>query len=175
MRRGLLVLLLIALAAVLLSRLGPASGGGDGAAGAGVTANRQQHGDGAPAGVPADAEPATVTSITDGDTLRVDIGDGDGDEPVRLLQIDTPEVRGDCGAGEATDALARLAPVDSRVWLEADTARRDRYGRLLRYLWRDDGTMVNETMLREGWARAVLYQPNDRHWSRMVAAEQDAR
>lgn len=126
-----------------------------------------------PATIPESARPATVTSITDGDTLRVDTGAGN--EPVRLLELDTPEVTGDCGASQATDALSRLAPVGSRLWLEADVEDRDRYGRLLRYLWRDDGTMVNEVLVSQGWARATLYPPNERYWPVMQQAEEKAR
>lgn len=126
-----------------------------------------------PDGVPPAARPATVISITDGDTLRADV-DG-ADEPVRLLEIDTPEVTGDCGAGRATAALARLAPVGSRVWLEADVEGRDRYDRLLRYVWRDDGTMLNRTLVRRGWARATLYPPNEHHWPLIRRAERRAR
>lgn len=125
-----------------------------------------------PDAVPDHARPATVASITDGDTLRVDTGEAN--EPVRLLEIDTPEVTGDCGAGEATDALTTLAPVGSRLWMEADVEDRDRYGRLLRYLWNDDGTMINETLVRQGWARATLYRPNDRYWPAMQRAERKA-
>jgi len=96
-------------------------------------------------------------------------------EPVRLLELDTPEVTGDCGAVEATAALAALAPVGSTVWLEADVEGRDRYGRLLRYAGRTDGTMVNRALVRRGWARAKLYPPNDRHWDVMGNAGAQAR
>ena len=130
-------------------------------------------GDGPPRGVPGSAYAATVTSITDGDTLRVD--SGGSNEPVRLLELDTPEVTGDCGAAEATAALRRLAPAGSRLWLEADVEDRDRYGRLLRYLWRDDGTLINEALVRQGWARATLYPPNDRYWPLLEDAERSAR
>lgn len=129
---------------------------------------------GAPAaGIPDGARPATVTSVTDGDTLRVDLDRTN--EPVRLLELDTPEVTGDCGADEATAALRALAPVGSTLWLEADVEGRDRYDRLLRYLYRDDGTMINEILVREGWARAKLYPPNDRYWPLMQQAQREAQ
>lgn len=126
-----------------------------------------------PTGLPERAQAATVTSITDGDTLRVDV-DGTN-EPVRLLELDAPEVTGDCGASEATEALRALAPVGSRLWMEADVEGRDRYGRLLRYLYRSDGTMINEAIVRDGWAHAKLYPPNDRHWSLMQRAQREAQ
>jgi len=127
----------------------------------------------APTGVPAAAQLAVVASITDGDTLRVGV---DGrNEPVRLLEVDTPEVGDACGANEATAALATLAPVGATVWLEADVEERDRYARLLRYVWLADGTMVNRTLVRRGWARPVLYPPNDRHWDAIRRAGARAR
>jgi len=125
------------------------------------------------AGVPRTAEPAAVTSITDGDTLRVDV---DGrNEPVRLLAIDAPEVAGECGATAATEALAALAPVGSTVWLEADVEGRDRYGRLLRYVWRPDGRLVNRALVQRGVARARLYPPNDGRWTTIRRAGKRAR
>ena len=172
MRRGLWTVVVLAIAAVVVLRAA-----GDGGRATDVAARDADdpvaRASAVGAGVPADAQPAVVASITDGDTLRVDV---DGrNEPVRLLELDTPEVTGDCGAVEATAALAALAPVGSRVWLEADVEGRDRYGRLLRYVWRTDGTMVNRALVRRGWARAKLYPPNDRHWDVMRKAGAQAR
>lgn len=138
-----------------------------------TSASDATDGEDASAGVPRTAEPAAVTSITDGDTLRVDV---DGrNEPVRLLAIDTPEVSGDCGATAATEALAALVPVGSMVWLEADVEGRDRYGRLLRYVWRPDGRLVNRALVRRGMARARLYPPNDGRWTTIRRAGKRAQ
>lgn len=123
--------------------------------------------------IPQDVAPAVITSITDGDTLRVDVGAHN--QAVRLLAIDTPEVPGDCGAAEATEALEALLPAGSNVWLEADVEGRDRYGRLLRYVWRRDGLLVNRELVRRGWARARLYQPNDRRWTAIRQAQVQAQ
>jgi micrococcal nuclease len=127
----------------------------------------------APGDIPDDVSPATVASITDGDTLRVDTGDSN--ESVRLLALDAPEVSGDCGASQATAALAELAPVGSRIWMQADVEGHDRYGRLLRYLWREDGAMINRELVRRGWAPAKLYPPNDRYWPLLQQVELHAR
>lgn len=126
-----------------------------------------------PEAVPAGARPAVVTAVVDGDTLRVDVAGRN--ERVRLLALDAPEVSADCGAAAATSALAALAPTGSQVWLESDVEDRDRYDRLLRYVWRDDGALVNVELVTQGWVRARLYPPNDRHWPRLRRAEQRAR
>ena len=139
-----------------------------------------------PRGVPARAQPATVVRHTDGDTLRLRSGRSGPalargvDTPVRLLEIDTPESvhpgqPDQCFAEEAADRLASLAPLGSRVWAVPDRELTDRYDRTLLYLWNSKGVFVNLRMVRDGFARAVLYPPNDRHIDRMRAAEQRAQ
>lgn len=139
-----------------------------------------------PAGVPTVAEAATVTAHVDGDTIRVTaLADGDALEggvetKVRLLEIDAPEsVHPDqpveCHAVEAGEALAELLPLGSTVWALPDEELKDRFGRTLLYLWNDQGVFVNEQMIADGHAEAVLYQPNDRYIDSMRAAESRAR
>lgn len=137
-----------------------------------------------PEGVPADAEPAIVDRVVDGDTVRViaapdgTIAEG-GSIRVRLLNIDAPEVARDgrsaeCLADVATARLATLLPATSLVWLAADREERDQYDRPLRGLWSDDGVFVNELLVEEGLAEAVLFPPNDRFHAPIVAAERRA-
>ena len=140
--------------------------------------------EGRPEGVPADAEPAIVDRVVDGDTIRViaapggTIPDG-GSIRVRLLNIDAPELARDgqdaeCLAEAATDRLAELLPPTALVWLAADREDRDRFDRPLRGVWTDDGVFVNELLAAEGLAAAVLFRPNDRFHGRVVAAERRA-
>ena len=137
-----------------------------------------------PEGVPADAEPAIVDRVVDGDTVRViaepggTIADG-GSIRVRLLNIDAPELARDgrpaqCLADVAATRLATLLPATSLVWLAADREERDQYDRPLRGLWTDDGVFVNEVLAEEGLAEAVLFPPNDRFHAAIVAAERRA-
>lgn len=123
--------------------------------------------------IPAGARRATVTGITDGDTIRVTVGGAD--EPVRLLAIDAPEIDGGCGAEHATAFVRPRVPVGSIVWLERDVSDRDRYGRLLRYVWTADGQLLNAAIVRAGWARAKLYPPDDGRWTQVQRAERRAR
>ncbi|WP_232033247.1 thermonuclease family protein [Streptomyces lincolnensis] len=132
----------------------------------------------APASRKAPAAGLKVVDVIDGDTIEVR-GDG-GIVPrgtvarVRLLEIDTPE-RGDCYAAAATARTSRLLPVGSTVRAERDVELFDRYDRYLLYLWNEDGTFVNESLVRSGHAEAVLYQPNDAYWPRISGAGEAAR
>lgn len=136
-------------------------------------------------GVPVGTQPAVVQRVVDGDTVRVRVAEetgvlAGGEHRVRLLEIDSPELdtahgEPECGAEAATAFLRARLPRDAQVWLEADSQDTDRFGRPLRYVWTADGQMVNRAVVASGHARAVLFAPNDRHWSQMSAAEADAR
>lgn len=136
-------------------------------------------------GVPAGAQRVEVRWVSDGDTLTVravrrGVLARGVDEPVRLLEVDTPESKDpdlpvQCFAVRATRALERLVPPGSTAWVVPDTDLRDRYDRALLYLWNADGVFVNERLVRRGFARAVLYPPNDRHIALIREAEADAR
>lgn len=133
------------------------------------------------AAVPDDAESARVVSHVDGDTIRL-TGSGlvAGETSVRLLEIDTPEpARGDeaaeCFAEEASAALSDMLPTGGRVWVRPDQDLYDPYGRMLLYLWTADGDFVNLELVRQGFARSVLFEPNDAYIAQMRAAESEAR
>lgn len=114
---------------------------------------------------------ALVLSVTDGDTIRVQLADG-GREPVRLIGINTPE-QGECLADEATALLAGL--VEGRqVRLVPDTSDRDSSGRLLRYVYLGE-VFVNETVVREGLASARRYQPDTAMAGVLASAQAGAR
>lgn len=121
------------------------------------------------------ASTGTVLSITDGDTLRLDL---DGEElAVRLIGIDTPEVypEVECFGPEAEALLADLAPVGTLLRVEYDLDPRDPYDRELLYLYTADGTFVNLELVARGAAEAVLFEPNDRYWDELRAAERAAQ
>ncbi len=113
------------------------------------------------------------TSVQSGDTLEVKtVYDGDtiavvrGStlEKVRLLGIDTPETKDprkpvQCFGKEASDRTKALL-TGRRVRLELDPSQgeRDRYDRVLAYIWRDDGLFINKTLLEDGYAHEYTYQ-----------------
>ncbi len=126
---------------------------------------------------PAPYSSPVVSSIVDGDTLVLDFGYRH--ETVRLLGIDTPESVDpsrpvQCFGGEATTRLAELAPPGTTVRLERDVEARDRYGRLLAYLFVED-VFVNEVLLAEGFAALAVIAPNDAHRPTLARAEMRAR
>ena len=120
-----------------------------------------------------------VTKITDGDTLHVRIGGQD--ETVRLIGIDTPESVDprspvECFGTEAAAHLAELVPVGTDVRLVRDVEARDRYDRLLAYVYRArDDLFVNRQMALDGYADVATFPPNVAHVDDFVAAVRDAR
>jgi micrococcal nuclease len=117
-----------------------------------------------------------VVRVIDGDTIVVQL-DG-AREHVRYIGIDTPEMDDERPAvrrraAAAKEANARL--VDGRrVRLELDAERRDRYGRLLAYVWVGD-TLVNEVLVRTGHAAPYTVPPNVKYADRFLDAARDAR
>ena len=118
----------------------------------------------------ADAPVCTIARVTDGDTVAC----ADGTR-VRLLLIDTPEMdQGEFGT-LARRHLLTITPPGSRVRMEFDVEREDRYGRTLAYLYTPDGRFVNEEMARSGYAVVLSYPPNVKHIDRIRQAVEEAR
>lgn len=120
---------------------------------------------------------AVVRRVIDGDTIQVRIGRSN--ETVRLLGIDTPEtVHPDkpvqCFGPEASARTKALLPHGTKVRIERDAEARDHFGRLLLYVYIDD-RMVNELLLREGFARTLAIEPNTTYAARFERAANEAR
>jgi micrococcal nuclease len=121
---------------------------------------------------------ANVTRVIDGDTIVVHIGGRD--ENVRLIGIDTPETHKpgtpvECYGPEASAHLAELIPPGSTVRLERDRDARDVYGRLLAYVYRDDGLFLELAMVRDGFAGPLAIAPNTAHRAALDGAAASAR
>ncbi|MBA2672034.1 MAG: thermonuclease family protein [Gemmatimonadetes bacterium] len=112
----------------------------------------------------------TIASVSDGDTVVCE-----GGERVRLLLIDTPEMSQRPFGLQAKLALEALLPVRTRAPIELDVQERDRYGRVLAYVYAPDGRMANEEMARKGYAVSLTYPPNVKHVERIRAAVEEAR
>lgn len=111
----------------------------------------------------------TVSSVIDGDSLRC----ADGRQ-MRLLLIDAPELGQAPWGDQARAALLDIAPITTRLSVEYDVVRSDTFGRDLAYLYRSDGTMVNERMGRRGYAVPLVIPPNGRYEGRIRAAVAEA-
>ena len=121
---------------------------------------------------------ATLARVVDGDTIVARIGGRD--ERVRLIGIDTPEsVKPaspvECFGKEASRHLASLLPAGTALRLVGDAEPRDRYGRLLAYVYRQpDGLFVNAAMARDGFAAPLTIPPNVAHTAELVSAARSA-
>src|SRR4051794_15243291 len=119
---------------------------------------------------------ATVLHVSDGDTIVVDVAGRT--EKVRILGADTPEVVDprkpvQCFGPEASaHTKARLAP-GTHVSLETDTEARDKYGRLLAYVY-VRGVRYDDELLRLGFARLLIIPPNGVHARAMLREELEA-
>ncbi len=119
---------------------------------------------------------ATVVKIVDGDTIWID-GE-DGNDKVRLIGIDAPEI--DYYSSEKTDGdlssefLESILTEGQTVYLQADVSDDDSYNRLLRYIWTEIPTdkdnedeistkMLNAIILINGYAKAIAFEPDTRY------------
>lgn len=118
------------------------------------------------------ASSAIVASVYDGDTLTLTSG-----AKVRLVQIDTPELRPrECYGPQAASALRQLLPPGTAVTLARDPKldERDRYGRLLRYVFRGK-LHVNLALVERGAAAPYFYGgERGRHASALLRAQRRA-
>lgn len=124
-------------------------------------------------------EQVTVAKVVDGDTLTVAFSNGTK-EKVRLLLIDTPEsVHPTIGVQpfgvEASDYAKQVLKVGSKVTIEIGNPERDKYNRLLGYVF-VDGKNFNQLMLEKGYARvAYVYPPNTKYLDEFKKAEEIAK
>lgn len=117
--------------------------------------------------------------VIDGDTVEVQV-DGDK-QTVRLIGIDTPETKApqkpvECFGLEATAKLKEL--IERReIYLESDPTQqdRDRYDRLLRYIFLPNGTNINLEMIRQGYAYEYTYDVPYKYQTEFENAQFDAR
>lgn len=93
-------------------------------------------------------------------------------EQVRLTGIDCPEIKQEWGFKALDFTRAKTWGKDVR--LEFDAQQRDRYGRLLAYVWLNDTTMLNEELVRQGLAMIATYPPNVTYVQRFKDAQQEA-
>jgi len=113
------------------------------------------------------SDTVNVVSVIDGDTIVIE-----GGYHVRYIGIDSPET------DEFYYSEAKQMNIDllagRKVRLESDTTDKDKYGRLLRYIFVDD-IFVNAEMVRQGCAWAYAYQPDVKYQVYLEAMEKEAR
>jgi micrococcal nuclease len=115
----------------------------------------------------------SVRFVHDGDTILLDEG-----ERLRYLGIDAPEIDYETGKSEymahAARNLNRKLVDRHQVKLEYDQEKRDAHGRLLAYVFLENGDMVNAVLLRQGLANVMLKSPNLKYKAYLVDCQRKA-
>jgi micrococcal nuclease len=128
-----------------------------------------------------------VDKAIDGDTLKLE-----GGERVRLIGIDTPEMHESSklyrdskksgqdikiiqALGKRSYNFTRDLVEGKRVRLEFDEEKRDKYKRLLAYVYLKDGTFVNAEIVKQGYASLMTYKPNVKYVDTFKKLYQEAR
>ncbi len=130
---------------------------------------------------PIKAETARVLEVFDGDTVRIRL-EGGGEETIRYLLIDTPELhhpkRGEEELGKKAAVINRALVLGKRVRIETDALTRDRYGRMLAYVWipaEEEWLLVSKLLVESGYALPFVLPPNVKYAPRIRRACRKAR
>lgn len=131
-------------------------------------------------GLHTDKQEARVVKVVDGDTITVLLGDKK--EKVRIIGVNTPETvdprRGVQCFGKEASAFTKKSLSGQKILLEADPTQsdRDKYNRLLRFVWINDGkTDFGERLISEGYANEYTYDTPYKYQARYKQAEKDAQ
>jgi micrococcal nuclease len=130
-----------------------------------------------------------VLRVTDGDTLEV-VFDSSAKEKVRLIGVDTPETVHPSKPvqfyGKEASEFTKKNLTDRKVWLQLDVQARDRYQRILGYVWLEKpkdtdseaeirSKMFNAKLLLDGFGQVMTIQPNARYSALFALFQREAR
>jgi micrococcal nuclease len=123
---------------------------------------------------PKDAISVKVVRVTDGDTFVATVNGRR--ERIRVIGVDTPE---SVAPNQPVEPYGKEASDFAEHYLDGETVRlagdaepRDRYGRMLAYVWLEDGTFWNALLVAEGYAQQLTIPPNvtyERLFRRLVS------
>lgn len=115
---------------------------------------------------PSKDEFITVVRVIDGDTIEISTG-----EKIRYIGIDAPEdtTKKQCFGVESTKKNIELV-LNKEIRIEKDKSDKDRYGRLLRYVYVGD-QFINKILVNEGYAKSKSYPPDTRYQEAFDNAE----
>lgn len=108
-----------------------------------------------------------VVRVVDGDTIEIE-----GGQRVRYIGMDSPEID-KCFSAEAKAANEKFVS-GKTVRLEKDSSETDKYDRLLRYVYIDN-VLINDELVRQGFARVEPVQPDTRYADQFLKAQQEAQ
>ncbi|WP_203363829.1 thermonuclease family protein [Bacillus sp. REN10] len=130
----------------------------------------------AEAAAPKTAVTTKVTEVVDGDTIRVNYKGKK--ETVRLILVDTPETKDPKRCvqlyGPEASKFTKDSLLNKNIKLELGVQTRDKYGRILAYVYLND-KMFNQTLLEKGLARLAVYPPNTQYLDQLKKAEDTAK
>jgi micrococcal nuclease len=120
---------------------------------------------------------AQVVEVVDGDTFKAKIGDKE--ETIRLILVDTPETKHpnkpkQLFGEEASNFTGKLLTYGTTVELEYDKEQRDKYNRVLAYVY-VNGESLQEKLLSEGLARVAVYPPNTKYQEKFESIQEEAK
>ncbi|MBQ1388170.1 MAG: thermonuclease family protein [Clostridia bacterium] len=122
--------------------------------------------------------PYEVAKVVDGDTIKLIIN---GEKKnVRLIGVDTPEsVHPDASKNVPEGKLAsdhtKELVGDNQLYIKYGTEPADRYGRPLCYVYLPDGTMLNEQILRDGYAKVMIVGKNKEYKEKFTEIASEAK
>ncbi|NDK19296.1 thermonuclease family protein [Candidatus Gracilibacteria bacterium] len=129
--------------------------------------------------IPTQEEYLLVTKVVDGDTIEVMINGKN--EKLRLLGVDTPETVDprksvECFGKESSNKANEVL-LNKKVKLVSDETQgdKDKYGRLLRYVYREDGVFYNKWIIENGYAHEYTYNKPYKFQTEFKQAEKTAR
>ena len=111
----------------------------------------------------------TVVYVTDGDTII--IRKGEEEEDLRLIGIDAPEK--DTEEGQLSRRYLNDLLLGKEITLQYGIEEKDKYGRSLVYVWLKE-EMINEKILKDGYAEPLIISPNDAYRVTFEAAYHEA-
>ncbi|CUB20643.1 Thermonuclease precursor [Bacillus subtilis] len=118
-----------------------------------------------------------VIRVIDGDTFIADVNGTE--ERIRLILVDTPETVHPTKEvqpyGKEASAFTKKQLENQSVYLEYDQEKRDKYDRLLAYVFLKDGTSFNKILLEKGYARLAVFPPNIKYEDEYKQAEEAAK
>lgn len=123
---------------------------------------------------------AVVNFVIDGDTLNITY-EGQ-EEELRLIGIDAPERYNEDGSSNENgrivqDYVKQVFPKGTVIYIEPGEQQRDKYGRLLGYVYRDKAAtdMFNLELVEMGYAEVLTIGPNDKYEDMFIRARQKAK
>lgn len=121
----------------------------------------------------------TIKKFVDGDTFWINDGSSKGIK-TRLIGVDTPENQSRFGKqeeyfGDEASIFVKKILTHNLIRLEFDLDTLDSFGRTLAYVYLDDGTFLNDKLVKEGYAKVMIVKPNIKYKKRLLSSENFAK